>query len=65
MFEDTFHQLRSRTPDEIKLKLNVTFSGEEGIDAGGVTREWYQVGEDRTWGIRHSGMIAPLHITIA
>ena len=24
-------------------KLNVQFHSEEGIDAGGVTREWYQV----------------------
>lgn len=24
-------------------KLQVAFHGEEGIDAGGVTREWYQV----------------------
>ncbi len=24
-------------------KLTVAFHGEEGIDAGGVTREWYQV----------------------
>ena len=44
VFEDTFHQLRSRTPEEMRLKLNVQFTGEEGIDAGGVSREWYQVG---------------------
>ena len=25
-------------------KLTVQFHGEEGIDAGGVTREWYMVG---------------------
>ena len=24
-------------------KLTVAFHGEEGIDAGGVSREWYQV----------------------
>ncbi len=24
-------------------KLHVVFHGEEGVDAGGVTREWYQV----------------------
>ena len=24
-------------------KLTVHFQGEEGIDAGGLTREWYQV----------------------
>ena len=32
-----------RTSDEMKWKLSVQFQGEEGIDAGGVTREWYQV----------------------
>ena len=32
-----------RTPEEMKWKLSVQFQGEEGIDAGGVTREWYQV----------------------
>jgi hypothetical protein len=43
VFSDSFHQLRSRTPEELKYKLSVQFSGEEGIDAGGVSREWYQV----------------------
>ncbi|EFJ46920.1 hypothetical protein VOLCADRAFT_75266 [Volvox carteri f. nagariensis] len=43
VFEDSFYQLRGRPAEEMKLKLNVTFQGEEGIDAGGVTREWYQV----------------------
>ena len=33
-----------RTPSEMQGKLTVAFHGEEGIDAGGVTREWYQVG---------------------
>ena len=44
-FEDSFHQLRMRTPDEMRCKLSVQFQGEEGIDAGGVSREWYQVRE--------------------
>ena len=26
----------------MRWKLSVQFQGEEGIDAGGVTREWYQ-----------------------
>lgn len=43
VFEDSFHQLRSRAPVELRCKLSVQFSGEEGIDAGGLTREWYQV----------------------
>lgn len=32
-----------RTPSEMQGKLTVAFHGEEGIDAGGVSREWYQV----------------------
>lgn len=41
VFDDSYHQLRKRTPDEMKGTLHVQFSGEEGVDAGGVTREWY------------------------
>ncbi|KAJ3048819.1 hypothetical protein HK097_010180, partial [Rhizophlyctis rosea] len=42
VFEDSYHQLQARSGDEIKYgKLNVRFYEEEGVDAGGVTREWY------------------------
>lgn len=43
VFEDSFYQLRVRSPEEMRSKLSVTFAGEEGVDAGGLTREWYQV----------------------
>ena len=29
-----------RTPEELRGRLQVTFQGEEGVDAGGLTREW-------------------------
>lgn len=32
----------------MRMKLSVQFQGEEGIDAGGVSREWYQVTSSRT-----------------
>ena len=35
-----------RSPEEMRMKLSVQFQGEEGIDAGGVSREWYQVRSD-------------------
>lgn len=41
VFDDSYHQLRLRTPDEMKGRLHVLFTQEEGVDAGGVTREWY------------------------
>ena len=44
VFLDSFKALFFRTGDEIKYgKLNIRFHGEEGVDAGGVTREWFQV----------------------
>ncbi|KAK8313240.1 hypothetical protein V6Z12_D01G095700 [Gossypium hirsutum] len=33
----------SLCPTDLKGRLNVQFQGEEGIDAGGLTREWYQL----------------------
>jgi len=41
LFEDSYHQLVSRTPEELRGRLSVQFQGEEGIDAGGVLRDWY------------------------
>lgn len=44
IFEDSFHALQRRTGDEVKYgKLSVKFYNEDGVDAGGVTREWYSV----------------------
>ncbi|KAI7822225.1 hypothetical protein BC939DRAFT_194256 [Gamsiella multidivaricata] len=44
VFMDSYSHWQSRTGDEIKhSKLNVKFHGEEGVDGGGVTREWFQV----------------------
>ncbi|KAL4941228.1 hypothetical protein BDV06DRAFT_6413 [Aspergillus oleicola] len=44
VFLDSFRSLYYKTADELKHgKLNVRFHGEEGVDAGGVTREWFQV----------------------
>lgn len=37
-----FHQILLRLTIEC-TRLSVVFHGEEGIDAGGVTREWYSV----------------------
>mmetsp|Transcript_9029 Transcript_9029/g.17668 ORF Transcript_9029/g.17668 Transcript_9029/m.17668 type:complete len:494 (-) Transcript_9029:421-1902(-) len=43
VFDDSFHQLQGRSGDEMKGKLHVTFQGEEGIDQGGLTREWFGI----------------------
>ncbi|KAM1806044.1 hypothetical protein ACFX11_029236 [Malus domestica] len=43
VLEDSYNQLRMRPTHDMKGRLNVQFQGEEGIDAGGLTREWYQL----------------------
>eukprot|EP00178_Gracilaria_changii_P025180 TRINITY_DN771_c0_g1_i1.p1 TRINITY_DN771_c0_g1~~TRINITY_DN771_c0_g1_i1.p1 ORF type:complete len:1803 (+),score=292.16 TRINITY_DN771_c0_g1_i1:174-5411(+) len=43
VLDDSYSQLRMRTPEEMKGRLHVQFTGEEGVDAGGVTREWYVI----------------------
>lgn len=43
VLEDSYNQLRMRSTQDLKGRLNVHFQGEEGIDAGGLTREWYQL----------------------
>ncbi|RMD41756.1 hypothetical protein DV735_g3371, partial [Chaetothyriales sp. CBS 134920] len=44
VFQDSYKALYYKSADEMKYgKLNIRFNGEEGVDAGGVTREWFQV----------------------
>ncbi|KAJ2627859.1 E3 ubiquitin-protein ligase tom1, partial [Coemansia sp. RSA 1290] len=43
VFEDSYHQFTGKSGDEIKrARINVKFRDEEGVDAGGVSREWFQ-----------------------
>ena len=41
IFPDSFQQISHLSREEMLGKLRVTFVGEEGVDAGGLTREWY------------------------
>ncbi|KAG7352855.1 HECT-domain ubiquitin-transferase [Nitzschia inconspicua] len=43
VFEDTYHQLRLRNADEMRGRLNITFRNEQGVDAGGLSREFFGV----------------------
>lgn len=44
VFLDSYRALFFKSKEEFRdSKLEVNFKGESGIDAGGVTREWYQV----------------------
>eukprot|EP00049_Salpingoeca_infusionum_P025616 m.20709 g.20709 ORF g.20709 m.20709 type:complete len:835 (-) comp8195_c0_seq1:206-2710(-) len=47
VFEDSFYHIMKEKPDEsgyctnLKRRLYITFVGEEGLDYGGVAREWF------------------------
>ena len=41
LFNDSYSQLANKTPTNLRMKLKVFFQGEEGEDAGGLSREWF------------------------
>lgn len=41
IFEDSYHQVTRLPPHELRHRLYITFRGEEGLDYGGVGREWF------------------------
>ncbi len=43
VFEHSYHQTCVRSPNDMRGKLHVKFQGEEGVDAGGLTREWFSI----------------------
>lgn len=44
VFEDSYQYLHRKSGEQMKYgKLSIRFYDEEGVDAGGVTREWFQI----------------------
>ncbi|ETO13559.1 hypothetical protein RFI_23811 [Reticulomyxa filosa] len=41
LFNDSFCQMKLWTKQELMNRLSIRFIGEEGVDASGLTREWY------------------------
>lgn len=41
LFLSSYDALKDMSPEKMRGRLQVHFAGEEGVDAGGVTREWY------------------------
>ncbi|KAJ6661093.1 hypothetical protein lerEdw1_016894, partial [Lerista edwardsae] len=41
LFEDSFQQIMSLSPQDLRRRLWVIFPEEEGLDYGGVAREWF------------------------
>uniref|UniRef100_A0A182YFH2 HECT-type E3 ubiquitin transferase n=1 Tax=Anopheles stephensi TaxID=30069 RepID=A0A182YFH2_ANOST len=41
LFEDSYHQIMRLPAYELRRRLYIIFRGEEGLDYGGVSREWF------------------------
>ncbi|XP_053625503.1 E3 ubiquitin-protein ligase Su(dx) [Plodia interpunctella] len=41
LFEDSYHQIMRLPPYELRKRLYIIFRGEDGLDYGGVSREWF------------------------
>lgn len=41
IFEDSFHAIMRVPPHELRRRLFITFRAEEGLDYGGIAREWF------------------------
>ena len=43
VFRDSYSKLQIRSKEDWRGRLNITFQGEEGVDAGGLVREWFSI----------------------
>ena len=43
VFEDSFHAFTHRSAGELRGRLQITFVDEEGVDAGGLSREFFAI----------------------
>lgn len=41
IFEDSYQEIMRQTPQDLKQRLMIKFEGEEGLDYGGVSREYF------------------------
>jgi len=41
LFEDSYHQIMKQQPYELRRRLYIMYKGEEGLDYGGIARDWF------------------------
>ena len=41
IFEDSFHEIMRQTPADLRKRLMIKFDGEDGLDYGGLSREFF------------------------
>jgi ubiquitin-protein ligase E3 A len=59
LFNTTFNEIQKFTDDELLQKLMIKFEGEDGIDAGGVSREFFHLFCMKTFS-NDSGLFKPV-----
>ncbi|KAL7544039.1 hypothetical protein ACHAXR_013506 [Thalassiosira sp. AJA248-18] len=55
LVEQTLEKVKAADPKDIRKRLRISFKGEEGIDAGGVTKEFFQLLSEELFDV-HSGL---------
>jgi len=53
LLEQTLERIKDANPKDIRKHLQVVFKGEEGVDAGGVTKEFFQLLSEELFGTFH------------
>lgn len=54
LLEQTLAKIKEADPKELRMKLRVKFKGEDGIDAGGVTREFFHLLSEELFDVNSS-----------
>jgi len=55
LVEQTLKKIKQADPKDLRKRLRVSFTGEEGLDAGGVTKEFFQLLSEELFDV-HSGL---------
>ena len=56
LLTQTLEVIKQADPKDIRKRLRVTFKGEPGLDAGGVTKEFFQLLSEELFDVETSGM---------
>eukprot|EP01124_Arcella_intermedia_P028913 TRINITY_DN5997_c0_g1_i2.p1 TRINITY_DN5997_c0_g1~~TRINITY_DN5997_c0_g1_i2.p1 ORF type:complete len:745 (-),score=142.97 TRINITY_DN5997_c0_g1_i2:829-3012(-) len=60
LIHDSIHKIglqKAMNPEDLKKQLRVQFSGEEGIDEGGVRKEWFQLVVEDLFSVKYGMFI--------
>ena len=54
IFEDSYAEIMRQTPSDLKKRLMIKFDGEDGLDYGGVSREFFFLLSHEMFNVRGS-----------